>query len=88
MSIQAEADRRRAAAAELALRASKLPEVLAEVGAYDRPDVWRGGRADRFRADLDDQRRILEHASSALADTAARLARRAEALEALAAAVG
>ena len=69
----AETLRREAAAIEAELRS--LP-------AYDRADVWEGGRATAFRADLDAQLRRLTTPGSglcdAMRDAASRIERRAD----------
>ena len=48
----AEIERWRTTAVCLRSLALEVERALDPVAAYDRPDVWRGGRADRFQAAL------------------------------------
>ncbi len=43
------------AAAQLRMHADELPRLIERLRAYDRPDVWTGGRATAFRRGLDEQ---------------------------------
>jgi hypothetical protein len=75
----------RAGAAELRQRAADVPPVLAVLAAHDRPDVWEGGRATWYRAEVAEAtRRVVSPWSGAvhgIAEAAARLEARASALE-------
>jgi hypothetical protein len=80
------ADELREAAAELRRAVTTMADRLLELAAYDRPDVWQGAVADRFRHDRADAlRRVASPTSGAfpaLADAAARLDARAAAHDA------
>ena len=58
--------------------AGVIPEVLAEVRAFHRPDVWTGRRSDRFGDELADQSRLLRAAADELRQQAVELRGRAE----------
>src|SRR4051794_11994102 len=49
----------RDAAARLAAEATWMPAALDRIAVASGPDVWQGPAADRFEADLLDQRRRL-----------------------------
>jgi hypothetical protein len=59
MSAAVSGEQLRADAAALRRHADEMVDALARLRLYDRPDVWRGRRADRFRLDLAAQHRQL-----------------------------
>jgi hypothetical protein len=61
--------------------ARDAPSQLAALSAWDRPDVWRGRRAERFGRQLDDRRRQLRVTADELRDQAAELRARADRLD-------
>jgi hypothetical protein len=67
-------------AVELGALAEAIREPLDRVVAFHRPDVWRGGRADRFGQELADQRLRVRAAADELAATARLLRSRADLL--------
>ena len=69
-----------AAARRLGALAATVGTALDPIVAYHRPDVWQGGRADRFSRDLLDQRAWLRAAADQLATDARLLQARADLL--------
>ena len=72
-----------AAAARLASAAAAVRDALDGALAADRPDVWQGGRADRFGLELADQRRRLRAVADELRVAAQVTRARAELVRAL-----
>ena len=81
--LEGEADRLRAAAHQLREHADALGPLLRRVQSFDRPDVWMGGVADRYRGAMIDLMRELTSpwagAATGLYEAAARLDARAQA---------
>lgn len=82
---QSNAEMLRRVAGRLRRQADDLPHVLERIDAYDRLDVWRGGRATVFRRGLLDQASSLVSpwggAAGELRAAASRLEARAAAVE-------
>src|SRR4051812_22834719 len=78
--------RLRAHAETLRREADAIDSELRAVPAFDRPDVWQGGRATAFPAGLDDQTRRLSTPGAGVTDAlraaASRIEHRADALQA------
>jgi hypothetical protein len=70
-------DALRDVAALLDATAAGLPRVMADLAAYHRPDVWTGGRADRFGRELEDQQQLLRSTADDLHRQAADMRRQA-----------
>ena len=76
-----EIERLRTAASRLRAVAAEVEGLLDPVTAFDRPDVWRGGRAQRFSAGLAISRVRLRAARWELEAEAARAEARVRHLE-------
>ena len=72
------AEEHRTLATLLDATAAMTPDLLVEVAAHHRADVWTGRRADQFGDALDDRRRELRVAADELQRQATELRKRAE----------
>jgi hypothetical protein len=55
----ASVDDHRRVAALLEATAAELPQLMVQLAAFHRPDVWTGRRADRFGRGIEDRHRQL-----------------------------